>query len=907
MPIAQEWFIDYQNQLVVHSSYWIYYDTYVQSPGSTDFTAGETITFDTGGTPYTAILVDVDLTNSRLNVVYLSNPALLTNNHTITGGTSGATAAINVSWGQMNSTTIPYDNLAGGNFVVGAATIGADNCYIVADDVSGSELTVVYLSGTIANNDTITQGAVSALVNATSFNVSKTTYTVRQLYSFMQDTFDELVQMDDTVPMSAQTPTEFTMINGWFIDDDSTQYLSGGAISTSGWTGEIQILTLDGTYTDCVPSDIGKQVNNGGDLGPLLHYDNADQKWWFRSATQALNNDTMTITSGTGGGDAAANSVDGETLYANIYTLGTIQTTPNPTTYVFQNGLALSEWWGRGDSEAHIDVLIKVSEADTEIDGAQITVFVRHFADLYDHFPIDLSSGGRNAVPLATQEDLNNNTTGEQILSVNDASSFNVGNFVLGATSGAYGEVLAIDTASTPDTLTIGNIVGASTFTDAETINETIDGTASGVTGVSTTLTAPHKSDASAGYNDIGIYFVNATFNYDSGSVAPTLYERVYQGAGGGSDPSGYVVEYTLGSGTWGGGTAAGTITIANWNSITFADNIALNGETSGADFATADNLGGETINADITKAFEQGTAYPYNIIVDCASRTMSEVYEWFKYVTREDANSTQRNYITMYRVNDLATAIIEEDGEEYISAQTTYTPAKASPFGTFAGGKLFAARGVWVENMDNADRQNFQLIDANNNTRVPPNFITITVNSVVAGDKVTVFRTTSGTAIEKDQFTSDAGNNASDTDFVVVEPIPSDTPSVGHIRVVDVSDTSVNRETRYDYVSWNNASVSGPGTFTLSGGNPSNVLDRNYAASTDTAYVPYYDEVANDTSVSVTVIYYSSQTVLTRVRQYDYGTPANSILPFQITGSVTTSGYTVAAIRTADTIVSTY
>ena len=40
-----------------------------------------------------------------------------------------------------------------------------------------------------------------------------TIYTVNQLYSFLQDTFDEPAQMDDPVPMSAQTPTQYTLIN----------------------------------------------------------------------------------------------------------------------------------------------------------------------------------------------------------------------------------------------------------------------------------------------------------------------------------------------------------------------------------------------------------------------------------------------------------------------------------------------------------------------------------------------------------------------------------------------------------------------------------------------------------------------------------------------------------------------
>jgi len=828
MPIATDWFIDYNNKLIVHASVEIPYDA-------------QTATFNVGAT--------------------------------LTGGTSSATALI------------------------------------VADTDSGATgtLHVAYVTGTFADNETITDNGIvpgSATSDILNGVTTKTaTYTSRALYSFLQDTFDELGQMDDTVPMSAQTPTEFTLINGWFIDDESTKFLTGGAITTSGYTDEIRILTLSsGGYTSALNSDIGKTVTGGttGDTGKLLHFNNTTRKWWVRSDVAGAGGDefdngteAITIASGTGAGTMSAVSVTGEDLYANIYTLGTIATDPNPVTYVFQNSAAISEWWGRGDAQAHIDVVIKVQEADSAIGDGSVTVFTRHFGDLYDHFNITLTTGGRNAVPLATATDLNNIDSGEITIAYESQAggNFTLNNFVRDTTTGAYGEILADDDQGTTGTLKIGNIVigtgGSGDFTATNTIQETTNGLATGDTAVSATISAAGVSAVVRGYNNIKIYFVNATLPYNSGSTAPTVGETI---TGATSGATAIVLSYTLTSGTFGGGDAAGVLTLANWDSTAFQAE-DLNGSTSGANFASA--TAAQTIVASTTKAFEQGTAYPYNVIVDCAGRTMAQVYEWFKYVTRENANSTQPNYVVMYRVNDAATAVVEEDGEEYISAQTTYTPVKASPFGTLAGGKLFGARGVWVENMATADRQNFQLIDSNGTTRTPPNFITITVNSVVSGDKVTVFRTSSGSTINKSYFTSGAGNTSGGSSFTVTGSIPSDTPNTGYIRVVDVSDTSVNRERRYAYSSWTGS------VFTLSG---ATTLDRAYVDATDTAYVPYYDEVSANTSVSVTVIYNAEQTVLTRVRRYNGA--GDSILPFQITGTVGSTGYTVAAIRTSDTIV---
>jgi hypothetical protein len=787
------------------------------------------------------------------------------------------------------------------NFNVGStvtATSGG-TAVIVNDTDAGTTgtLDLVYVSGTFADNDTLTDDGPtpgSATQNGT-LTAKTSVYSSRALYSFIQNTFDELGQMDDTVPMSAQTPTEFTLINGWFIDDESTKYLSGGAIATTGYSSEVRVISFGATYTSAVVTDIGLEVVGGttGHTGTLLHYNNTTKKWYVRAtdSSQTFNQaETVSVTAagGTGTGTSNGASVTGEDLYANIYTLGTIAIDPKPKTYVFQNGLALEEWWGRGDTNAHIDVLIKVREAGVEIDGAEITVFVRHFGDLFDHFPIDLTTGGRNAVPLATATDLNNNVTGEITIEYENLAggTFTVGNFIRDEVTGAYGEIFA-DASSV---LTIGNVIlgTGGDFTNSNGVSETTSGLAADDTGVTADITASGITPVVRNYNNIKILFMNLTVPFNGGSVEPSVGDEL--AATGGAVF--YYISSTLSSGSWTGGDATGTMFLGNWDGTSVANLESIdNTTTSTLDIATI--TGTETVTAEVQKRFEQGTLYPYNVVVDCANRTMAEVYEWFKYITREDANSTQSNYQTMYRVS--GSSIIEEDGEEYIAALSTYSPVKASPFGTLAGGKLFAARGVWVEGMSTADRQNFQLIDAGGATRTPPNFITITVSSVVSGDKVTVFRTTTSTTINKTQFAAGNANTSGASTFYVGDTIPSDTPNSGYIRVVDTSDTSINRERRYAYSSWSNTTSS----FTLSG---TTVLDRTYSAGEDSAYVPYYDEVAGNTSVYVTVIYNSDQSVLTRVRRY--GGSGNSILPFEITGSVGQTGYSVAAIRTLDTIV---
>lgn len=650
-------------------------------------------------------------------------------------------------------------------------------------------------------------------VNKRLYHSSGTTvYSANALYTYIMDTFDELAQMDDTVPMSAQTPTDYTLINGWFVDDESFKFLKSGAIKTDGHLNEIRILTLSATgYTSAVSGDIGKTVTGGttGDTGKLLAYNNTTRKFWIRMDDSGDlfddNDEAITIASGTGAGSMSAISVSGENLWANIYTLGTIEQHANEEQiYVIQNGSALSEWWPDSSTPSvrHIDVLIKVKEAGTEIDSGKITVFLRNYpsagnADLYDHFEIDLTAGGRNAVPLATSPDLNNTT--------------------------AHATISA--------------------------------------------------------YTDVSIVFVNATITH--GAISGGNYTEFETVTGSISGATGKFIK-----------EVGGTMTLGNVDG-TFQNNDVLTGGTSGR---TCTASAGMVVARTTTKNFEQGSSYNYSVIVDCATRPLSQVYEYLKYVTRENEN-TFYSYGTKYQsatlsVNKLA-------GEQYITPfidydtpTNTYSPTKAAPFGTFAGGKFFGARGIWIQDMAESDIQNFQLIDSDNNTRTPPNKQSITISNLLSGDKVSVFRTTTGTTIDKAMYTAGAGNASGNSTFVVTGAIAADTPSSGYIRVVDTSDTTSARESRYQYDSWTGS------TFTLHAGV---TLDRTYTQTDDTVYVPFIDQQATDTSASVTVIYTTDRTILLRVRRYT----ATAILPFETTGSFTSSGYSTSAIRTTDSIVS--
>jgi len=277
-------------------------------------------------------------------------------------------------------------------------------------------------------------------------------------------------------------------------------------------------------------------------------------------------------------------------------------------------------------------------------------------------------------------------------------------------------------------------------------------------------------------------------------------------------------------------------------------------------------------------KAFTQQSEYPYDVIINCAGMTLASVYQYLKSVTREDST------YSMYYVATMNPASISRlDGEEYQRAYKTYALSKTSPFGTFAGGVFFGARGVWVENMDSGDSQAYQLTDAGGNTRTPPNFQALVVTAASPGDRVSIFRTTGDNyLINKALYSVEAraGNVAT---ISIDTVIATDTPSAGFIRVVDVDSSNI--EYRHRYTAWTGTA------FQLA----TNIATALVAS--DTAYIPYIDVEASQTSVSETVIYASDRFIMARVRK-------KGIIPFQTKGQFKSTGYTTAAIRTEDTIV---
>jgi hypothetical protein len=260
----------------------------------------------------------------------------------------------------------------------------------------------------------------------------------------------------------------------------------------------------------------------------------------------------------------------------------------------------------------------------------------------------------------------------------------------------------------------------------------------------------------------------------------------------------------------------------------------------------------------------QDGTPESYDVQINCGGNTLADVYEYLKYVTRRGSTT------------DLGGV----QGQQYISADAAYTPIPAAPFGTFAGGIFFGARGVVVTNMNGADTNDFQVIDSAGNVKTPPVSINITVDKVVAGDRVAVFRLTgAGGGIDTTEYTTAAaGNSVGSGTVTVTTAIAADTPASGTIRL------GADKK-RYAYTSWTGS------TFTLSG-----TLGEN--RNSTNLFVPLIDVEATGVSVSSAAMTYAADIpALVRVRK-------KGIQPFEVEATVGSNGATVSAIRTPDSVV---
>ena len=68
------------------------------------------------------------------------------------------------------------------------------------------------------------------------------------------------------------------------------------------------------------------------------------------------------------------------------------------------------------------------------------------------------------------------------------------------------------------------------------------------------------------------------------------------------------------------------------------------------------------------------------------------------------------------------------------------FSPTKAAPFGTFAGGRFFGSRGVYLTNIAGGEQNNYQTIDDDNNIIEEQIVVTYTVTNILPNTEIRIF-----------------------------------------------------------------------------------------------------------------------------------------------------------------------
>lgn len=221
-----------------------------------------------------------------------------------------------------------------------------------------------------------------------------------------------------------------------------------------------------------------------------------------------------------------------------------------------------------------------------------------------------------------------------------------------------------------------------------------------------------------------------------------------------------------------------------------------------------------------------------------------------------------------------------------------------STPFiGVSTGSAIIGAYGVGIEVADLTSSD--KVTDLGANVITPPNYVQNTVGGLESGeDRVLVAPwdgvstdTNNDPAIDKDQLSlATALTTDNITEVIVSEAIPTDTPSIGHIRVTD----DLGFERRLYYSNWATS------TFTISGGDYG---DGNEDFSGDEAtdgndvYIAYIDVLASGATATFTSVQAGSRNLVVIVRDGD----ATPIKQFISSWSQTTSAQTITVIRTTD------
>ena len=547
--------------------------------------------------------------------------------------------------------------------------------------------------------------------------------------------------------------------------------LSGVTDGTTGFTataGDGKVLTFT------VPTDWAATSLNG-----------SQNLYYIRALVASTYSTNPVLDQGYVGGtgsvtQATAAASAGESLWANIYSIGTIES--NTHLYIQQNGSNLTaykastDWW----SDGHIDILVNVKELGTETDEGYIKVFARQYSKTYSYYTVDLTAGGRNPIPLQTGNDLDNQTGYKTVAFDGGSGTLAVGDVItVSGTSRAVVTAVtgAASATGTFDYYLIGDPI--TDFSNNEAFTSTtgkaadINGSSSdaGPAALASPPTITFGGLATGGSEDIDENGTAENYSITLDCNQNTLAD-VYQ----------YTKYITRRGNT--GDIDAGSLTIEGQFYLGTEYRLKYSGSVTGT------IVDGNTVT--------QETSGATGIVVNHNTTD--------KIIMLRNTRGTFGTHATNYTLTDGSTGGTVEINTE----ATAVTPVGAAPFGTFAGGTFFVATGIVLTDYLTSEANNFQLKTDEGTVVEAPTKVTISVGNTRSGDKVGVFRlSAAGGNIVKDRYNATV-QSALATTAVMGSSITVDEPGRSAGGVVRLVDASSSAEYRIRFSSWASA------TFTL-------------------------------------------------------------------------------------------
>lgn len=643
---------------------------------------------------------------------------------------------------------------------------------------------------------------------ANNFDTGSGTLTVQN------DTISQVWQVDNTTFVDESADANSTSNADWTIfpaSEDTSDYVAigysqkfrkvifdnangtagvGGTVTWQYWNGSWTALTgvSDGTtgftasasdgqtLTFTVPSDWTATSLNG-----------SQNLFYIRAIVTGTYSTNPIYDQGfigaTGSVTQASTAVSaGESLWANIYSIGTIES--NTHLYIQQNSTNLTayksttDWWGDG----HIDILVNVKELGTETDEGYIKVFARQYSKTYSYYTVDLTAGGRNPIPLQTGNDLDNQTGYWQFTGSSGTGTFVAGEVI--SKSGTNKKGVITEVTGSPGTTPvityysigdpIENFSNGDTSVTGETSGATVTaGTpaAYGPAALASPPTITFGGLSTGGSEDIDENGTAENYSITLDCNQNTLAE-VYE-----------YTKYITRRGN-SGDIAAGGITIEGQFYLGTEYRLKYTGSVTGT------IVDGNTVT--------QETSGATGIVVNHNTTD--------KIIMLRNTRGTFSTHASTHTLTDDTTGgTVEIDSEA-----SAVTPVGAAPFGTFAGGTFFVATGIVLTDYLTSEANNFQLKTDEGTVVEAPTKVTLSVGNTRAGDKVGVFRLTgAGGTIIKNRYNATV-QSALATTAVMGSSITVDEPGRSTGGVLRLVDTSSNAEYRIRFSSWASS------TFTL-------------------------------------------------------------------------------------------